>query len=356
MRFLGVVLFLMVQVAWAQVLEMRYPAIAANEPLERALLQESNKARAAQGVAALAFDELLAQAARAHAKEMADLNYFSHQSPNSLNASPADRLANAGSSLVFVGENIAKMPGTEIAVATTEGWMNSPGHRKNLLEPMYSHVGFGTAKDSQGFTYVVQMLAYQPFQLVAAEVKSRRGKAYQIVFNAKTTEAATAVFSYGREQTAPMPLNAGDNPIALKTLASGKIHLDASVLALSGGGYIIQDGGWIDLEAGVYQPDSLTEKYALEIQGLAVYPQELLLADLLLSFDGTLGKEIAVFVNESYQPQGLESGSLRLSLPQTESVVVGVGEVFGENQVRIVHQIKLDVQNGQARLMATTER
>lgn len=352
MRCFWVFVILIYPLTWAQVLEAKSPKLEANMPLEAALLQETNKARLANGQNELVYDELLAQAARAHAKEMSELNYFSHESPDLANKSPADRLANAGSSLVFMGENIAKMPGADIAVSTTEGWMNSPGHRQNLLEPLYTHVGFGTAQDGQGFTYVVQVLAYQPFKLVAAQLQSRQGRAYQIVFNAKTSAPTTAIFGYGKDQSEPTSLNAGDNPTVLKTMVTGKIHLDASVLAPAGGGYIIQDGGWIDLDTATYQPDSLSEKYALEIQGLTVYPEDLIVSDIVLTFDGALAKDLAVFVGDKYQPQGLESGTLRLSLPQNEDSVIAVGEVLEGNQVRIVHQIKVNMQNGQAKLFA----
>lgn len=352
MRRLWILLFSCFYLAFGQVLEPRYDFLPANKTLESELLNASNQARQANGVAALQFDELLALAARHHAQEMASLNYFSHQSPDPASASPADRVANAGSSLVLIGENIAKMPGEDIAGATTEGWMNSPGHRQNLLEPIYTHVGFGTAKDSQGYTYVVQVFAYQPFQLVKADIVSRQGKAYQLVFNAKTSAATTAIFSYGTEQSEPISLLAGDNPIALKTFATGKIHLDASVQAGTGGGYIIQDGGWIDLDKGSYQADAYTEKYALELQGFSVYPEDLVLSDISLYFDGALGKELAVFVNDSYQTRGLESGILRLSLPQAEPATIAIGEVIEGNQVRIIHQLQLDASQGIGRLIA----
>lgn len=342
----------------AQSLEARYQALPANVPLETALLQKTNQARVSNGLTELEYDEQLALAARAHASEMVMFSYFSHQSPNPSNASPAMRVANAGSPLVFTGENIAKMPAGDIPTATTEGWMNSPGHRANILESSYTHVGFGTALDSQGFTYVVQVFAYQPFKLTRAETTVETQRAYDIVFNAQTNSAATAIFSFGQEQSQPIALQAGNNSVALLSLEQNKVYLQGSVLAAVGGGYIIQDGGWLDLTTNSYLPDEFLPKQGLSVSSVSAYPKNQRVYLVNLSFQGQLSPDLAVFLGDEYQQNAkLQGNSLQLSIPETKlPTIIGVGEVFNGSQVRITHQIKLEANNGQAKLQTTAER
>ncbi len=342
----------------AQSLEARYQALPANVPLETALLQKTNQARVSNGLTELEYDEQLALAARAHASEMVVFSYFSHQSPNPSNASPAMRVANAGSVLVFTGENIAKMPAGDIPTATTEGWMNSPGHRANILEPNYTHVGFGTALDSQGFTYVVQVFAYQPFKLIKAETTVQTQLAYDIVFNAQTNSAATAIFSYGQEQSQPIALQAGNNSVALLSLEKDKVYLQGSVLAAVGGGYIIQDGGWLDLTTNSYLPDEFLPKQGLNLSSVAAYSKNQVVYLVDLGFQGQLSPELAVFLGDEYQQNvKLQGNTVQLSIPESKlPTIIGVGEVFNGSQVRITHQIKLEGSNGQARLLTTAER
>ncbi|MBI3384938.1 CvpA family protein [Candidatus Gottesmanbacteria bacterium] len=97
-----------------------------------------NKERKDQGTRSLIFDEKLAVVARAHAKDMLERGYFSHNSPEGL--SPFDRLKNAGISFETAGENLAFAPNVEIAHA---GLMNSPGHRANILNADFGKVGIG---------------------------------------------------------------------------------------------------------------------------------------------------------------------------------------------------------------------
>lgn len=352
MRWYGLLLGVWMFLAgvYAQVLESSYPAMSAHS-LEIALLAETNKARADYKLEPLRHDEALAQAARAHAREMLERNYFSHQSPVAANETPLLRVANAGSSLSYVGENIAKMPAEASAADTLAGWLNSPGHRQNLLEPDYSHVGFGVAQAAQGFIYIVQVLGHQPFALVAAEVTGRSADVYTLSFNAKSTADTSAIFSYGTEQSGPRPLKAGDNALALTTLAKGQLYLQASVLAASGGGYIIQDGGWVDLDSLSYQADALAARTIVQLESLSIDAQTQVIADLMLLFDGAAGRDLAVFVDDQFTTK-LDSGTLRLSLPRAGLTTIAVGEMLDNNRVRIVHQLHLDTSLGQPRLLA----
>lgn len=121
-----------------------------------------NRDRLAHGLPELALNELLMQAAQNHAEDMSNRDYYSHTTPEG--RTPTDRFAQIGGT-GGVGENIAKITGYTNRLSLTEetlaelqvGWMNSPGHRQNLLNPDYSSVGYGIVLNpSQGKVYAVQ--------------------------------------------------------------------------------------------------------------------------------------------------------------------------------------------------------
>lgn len=358
MRVITLVLcFYLLSFTAAQSLKAHYPNIAANFPLETALLEASNAERAKNGLPKLIFDEQLALAARTHAKEMAVLNYFSHSSPTVGSQTPAARVASAGSALVYVGENIARMSQGNIAQEATNGWMNSPGHRANILEPIYTHVGYGTAQDTNGQTLIAQVFGYKPYKLISAQVSNQSQTAYQIVFNARVPKASTVLFTYGNEQSLPTDLNAGDNSIAHLVLDAAQVHIQGSILSV-GGGFIIQDGGWLDVATASYQADPLATQEALSISGVTAYPQTQNVNDIVLQFDGVTNTNLAVFVGEEFQQNpNFNSGTLTLSIPNNgQNTVIGVGEFIEGNRVRVTHQIMIDNSSAQPVLVGTSAR
>jgi len=108
---------------------------------ERALFDAANRERAAQGLAALRWDEALATAAREHAVLMAERNALSHQFGGE--AALQDRARVAGARFTEVAENVAEGPSAE---AIHTGWMNSPHHRANLLDPELTAMGIAVVK------------------------------------------------------------------------------------------------------------------------------------------------------------------------------------------------------------------
>ena len=79
---------------------------------------------------------------------MKDKNYFSHTSPTF--GSPFDRLKALGISYTAAGENIAK--GQRTAQEVVTAWMNSEGHRANILDAKFTHIGVGYVKDGNIWT------------------------------------------------------------------------------------------------------------------------------------------------------------------------------------------------------------
>ncbi|MBR4030322.1 MAG: hypothetical protein IKJ06_02880 [Clostridia bacterium] len=105
----------------------------------QAVLELVNAERAKNGLNALKLDSALSKVAEAHSKDMATRNFFSHTNPDGL--SPFDRIKNAGISYKTAGENIAM--GQKTPQQVVEAWMNSEGHRKNILNASFTKMGLG---------------------------------------------------------------------------------------------------------------------------------------------------------------------------------------------------------------------
>lgn len=117
---------------------------------ERQLFESVNRERIAQGLSALQWDESLFKAARKHALLMLNLNQLEHQLPNEPNLEA--RLAEAGARFAVIAENIAIGPDPQIIHSS---WMNSPGHRKNILDPRLTSIGVAAVRGPGGL-YAVQ--------------------------------------------------------------------------------------------------------------------------------------------------------------------------------------------------------
>ena len=117
------------------------------------VLELVNKERAAAGLKALTLDASLSKVAENHSLDMAKNNYFSHT--NLKGQSPFDRLKNAGISYSTAGENIAM--GQKTPQSVVSGWMNSSGHRANILNSNFGKMGLGTAPNNSGGYYWTQI-------------------------------------------------------------------------------------------------------------------------------------------------------------------------------------------------------
>ena len=125
------------------------------DQLEREQLQELNSDRVANGLQVLQCDSRLVMVAREHSHDMVSRQFFAHTNPDG--EQPWDRLNRNGvTEWRRVGENIAY--GFSNAAEVQEGWMNSPGHRENILED-FTHAGVGIFVDGQGLIYWTQMFA-----------------------------------------------------------------------------------------------------------------------------------------------------------------------------------------------------
>lgn len=159
--------------------------------MEQLIAEGTNAERIMNGLSALVWDEQLARIARGHSQDMAEQDFFSHR--NLEGEGPGERARRKGftrrkcidkkryveairdehnriigercvthMTLSGVGENIGKMPygnvrgvgyventSPSVAAALVRSWMRSPGHRKNVLMPAYTHLGVGVAFDGR---------------------------------------------------------------------------------------------------------------------------------------------------------------------------------------------------------------
>ncbi|WP_051272283.1 CAP domain-containing protein [Shimazuella kribbensis] len=121
--------------------------------MEREVVRLVNIERSKKGLQPLVIDDKLCKIARTKSQDMKDKNYFSHQSPTY--GSPFDMLKHFGVSYRTAGENLAA--GYPSASAVVNGWMNSEGHRKNILNPAYSKIGVGYVSGGSYGNYWTQL-------------------------------------------------------------------------------------------------------------------------------------------------------------------------------------------------------
>jgi uncharacterized YkwD family protein/spore coat assembly protein SafA len=110
---------------------------------EQQVIKLTNQKRAENGLAPLKYNWELARVARFKAQDMSDKNYFSHTSPTY--GGPDKMIRDFGISYRSMGENIAMGYATPEQVVNA--WMNSPGHRANILNASFTEIGVGYVAD-----------------------------------------------------------------------------------------------------------------------------------------------------------------------------------------------------------------
>ena len=113
------------------------PNIDDIKALENEVIRLTNEQRAKYGLPALKANWELSRVARYKSQDMVNKNYFSHNSPTY--GSPFKMMENFGLRFTAAGENIAM--GQQSAQQVVNDWMNSPGHRSNILSSAYNQIG-----------------------------------------------------------------------------------------------------------------------------------------------------------------------------------------------------------------------
>jgi uncharacterized protein YkwD len=121
------------------------------QAVRESMLAIVNAARMVEGRPPLVLDPKLNAAAQAHAQDMLARTYYSHESPEG--SLPRRRVTAAGVSADVVGENLAA--GQTSVENVMEAWLHSSDHRRNILEPRFTHLGVGLAVGSYQHKYKV---------------------------------------------------------------------------------------------------------------------------------------------------------------------------------------------------------
>ena len=148
------------------------------DEIEQYIYIFTNEERTAYGLPAVSYDPVLSAAAKAHSADMAANGFFEHT--NLKGQGPAARAADAGYEIYKdlgdgwytegIGENLFKMPhgnvrgigyvgkydAERLAKEIVDGWMESPGHRANILDKGYEKTGIGVRYDGETYYYVTQ--------------------------------------------------------------------------------------------------------------------------------------------------------------------------------------------------------
>ncbi len=129
-----------------------YPSSRVRASDEWELLRLVNEERAERGLGSLQVDPRVTDAARAKVWDIIENNYFAHQSPTY--GSPWDMLREAGIPFIYAGENLAKAGNIWVVHYRL---MNSSGHRANILNPRFTHVGIGVMNGQYSGVVVAQI-------------------------------------------------------------------------------------------------------------------------------------------------------------------------------------------------------
>ena len=136
--------------------DLIYPGQVLNIPaidsavlnFEKEVVRLVNEIRVQNGLKELTYDWELSRVARYKSQDMKDNKYFSHTSP--VYGSPFTMIRNFGLSYRTAGENIAQ--GYTTPQSVVNGWMNSSGHRANILNSSYTHIGVGYVASGRYWT------------------------------------------------------------------------------------------------------------------------------------------------------------------------------------------------------------
>ncbi|MDX8046428.1 CAP domain-containing protein [Gracilibacillus sp. S3-1-1] len=115
---------------------------------EQQVVELTNEERQKHGLSDLQIDKELSKVARTKSEDMASRGYFSHNSPTY--GSPFDMIQQSGINYRTAGENIAK--GQRTPAQVVDAWMNSEGHRANILNENFTHIGVGYVEQGNIWT------------------------------------------------------------------------------------------------------------------------------------------------------------------------------------------------------------
>lgn len=182
---------------------------------QQELLTLVNRDRAEQGLSQLQLDTKLNQAAQNHSQDMVSNGFIGHNSPTQ--GTPQQQAAAVGVS-ELVGQNIAisrSLPNSQREL------MSSPGHRRIIIDPNHTHVGFGVVNGSDGFLYITQFFTGRRVELDPLPAKIKAGESIVIAGKALRNQGFIGIFQDRTLLTEPQNLSQNPN-FHLELRLSGK--------------------------------------------------------------------------------------------------------------------------------------
>lgn len=314
------------------------PVLEPEPALVSALHARADAEREAAGLAPTAWDDGLARAARAHADELAGRGVLDHTGARPETRTLADRLVRAGVPYTSVGENLAFERGAPDPVATiVDGWLGSPPHRANLLNPAFDRVGYGSARDATGARYVVQVFAAARWLPTRATVELETLAAYRVRLDVVVT--------------APAPV-AGvlelDGGVERVTWTPGPVRLERTVAALPATlrlavdvgrpAFSVDEAGEVD-GAGAWRAGSALRRW-LEVASVAAAPVAETRARVRFDVDPAVGA--VLLVDGRHVPQASQApGRLDVAVPLADGarVALALAEPLGDGRLRVQHAL-----------------
>lgn len=113
------------------------------------VIRDTNAVRASMGLSSLTYNSRLAWGADMHSRFMAETQTLTHDGWS-------DRIIHAGYSFSSIGQNVAFTQGASFDSSLISLWMESPGHRENIVNPRWIHIGVSCSYSSNGFMYWTQ--------------------------------------------------------------------------------------------------------------------------------------------------------------------------------------------------------
>ncbi len=219
--------------------------------VEEQIIELTNQFRAKYKRGAVKYDPVLSRAAESYARFLARSGKFSHEADG---RQPADRITKAGYEFCRIGENLASAENsrgfetTKLATQTVEGWINSPGHRKNMLIDSVTDIGVGVVRAPGRYPkYIsVQLFARPKSEMFTFQVSNSTEKTVTYSFGGDThdiepryafshssCEPDTLTFMWSGKGRARRKLSsryeASDGKVyTLKTSENGKVIVDVT--------------------------------------------------------------------------------------------------------------------------------
>ena len=324
-----------------------YAPLPGDAALEQTLLTLTNEARAAAGLDILEPNSELAQAARHHAAEMAELGYFSHTSPVPENSRLAQRVVRSGSFVRTLGENLAVVGETDTAQASTTGWLESPGHRANLLHPRFTEVGFGSARYPDGRVAVAQVLGYEPATLLSAQLASVSAETTLLNATVSLATPGEVALFYGERSSPAQSFGSGQHTLSVPLAETPAWPLPVQLgLRNDGaaGGFILQDDGW--LSADGWRRSGKVSGAQAQLLAVAAQTRPARGLELRLTF-ATPPTPLGAWQSETLLPLQTDGTQVTVQLPATElpshPPTIYIGEPQADGRYAVVYGLRPDL-------------